>query len=107
MSPLSFETKETVTLRYQLKEDGAARDISGMAFTFAAKERHTDTLYKIPPVNGTIENASEGMFSITLTMPASPFAGLYSIVMEDTGGKRTVLSKPGGTSIRVLESLLD
>lgn len=107
MRPLRFETYETATLRYQLKEGGVAKDITGMTLTFAAKERHTDVPYRISPVIATIDDALDGRFSLTLTMPPSPFAGLYSIVMEDAGGKRTVLTKPGGTAIRVLESLVD
>ena len=106
MRPLSFETDETVTLRYQLREDGAARDITGMMFRFAAKERHTDTSYRIGPLDGDIEDAEDGRFSITLKMPQEPFAGLYSVVMVDATGSRTVLTRPGGTAIRVLESLM-
>jgi len=106
MKALTFETGETVTLLYQLREDGAAKDITGMGFIFAAKERHTDAAYMVAPVAGAIDDAASGRFSFEVTMPSSPFAGVYGVVME-AGGKRTVLTSPGGDGIRVLESLVD
>lgn len=107
MRALVFETDETVTLRYQITEDGSAKDIAGMSFIFAAKQGHADTGYMIAPTAGTIDDAAEGRFSMTFTMPSGPFSGVYSIVMEDVGGKRAVLSSPGGDAIRVIESILD
>jgi hypothetical protein len=88
-------------------EDGAVKDITGMAFIFAAKKRHTDTIYMIAPIGGTIDDAIKGKFSVTLTMPSEPFAGLYSVVMEGAAGNRTVLTRPGGEGIRVIEGLVD
>jgi len=107
MRALKFEVNETVTLRYQVKEEGVAKDITGMTFTFAAKERPADAAYRISPLSGTIDDAQDGRFSITLTVPPIAFAGFYSIVMEDALGKRTVLTRRGGTDIKVLESLLN
>ena len=107
MRALRFETNETVTLRYQVKEDGVVKDITGMSFKFAVKEKHTDAAYRIGPVDGVIDDALDGRFSITLTMPDTPFAGAYGLVMDDAAGKRTVLTRPGGESIRVIESLVD
>ena len=107
MKDMKFETGERVTLRYQLTEGGAAKDITGMLFRFAAKARHTDDTYKIGPANGVIDDAGEGKFSFTLTMPAVPFSGVYSVVMEDGAGNRTVLNQRGGDAIRVIESLVD
>ena len=107
MKVLKFETGERVFLRYQLTEGGSASDITGMTFRFAAKERHTDATYKISPVTGSIEDPEQGKFSFVLDMPSTPFAGVYSVVMEDAAGNRTVLSQRGGDPIRVIESLLD
>ena len=107
MKALTFETGETVTLRYQLKEDGAAKDITGMSFTFAAKLKHTDASYQIAPVTGVIDEAAEGKFSFTVPMPATPFSGVYSVLMIDGVGYRTVLSSRGGDAIRAMESLID
>ena len=107
MKDMKFETGESATLRYQLTEDGAAKDITGMLFKFAAKEKHTDTGYTIGPANGVIDDAALGKFSFTLTMPAMPFSGVYSVVMDDGAGARTVLNQRGGDAIRVIESLVD
>jgi len=109
MKDLRFETGETVTLRYQVRDTvtGLPRDITGMSFRFAAKEKHTDAAYKIAPVAGAIDDAASGLFHITLDMPGTPFTGVYSVVMEDAGAKRTVLSRAGGNPITVVENLID
>ena len=107
MRALTFETAETVTLSYHVMQDGSAKDITGMSFTFGAKLKHTDTLYEIDPVAGSIDSAAEGKFSFSVTMPDSPFAGLYAVVMTDGVGNRTVLSSRGGDAIKALESLID
>ena len=107
MNPLSFETNETASLRYQLIDNGEPRDITGMTFMFAAKERNTDLAYRISPVSGSIDDAVNGKFSFEISMPSTQFAGVYSVVMTDAGGRRTVLTERGGTVIRVHESLVD
>lgn len=107
MRTLVFETGESATLRYQIMEDEQPKSITGMTFTFAAKIRHDHTVYAIDPVIGTIDDAADGEFSFDLTMPAVAFSGLYSIVMEDSTGKCSVLGSRPGDPIRVLESLID
>lgn len=107
MRALSFETQERATLSYELREGGSPRDITGMSFTFASKLRHTDAAYVIAPLSGQIDDATGGRFHFEITMPSAPFAGVYSVVMSDGTGNRTVLSTPGGDPIRVLESLVD
>lgn len=107
MRALSFETQERATLSYELREDGSPRDITGMGFTFASRLRHTDPAYVIAPVAGVIDDASAGRFHFEVTMPSTPFGGVYSVIMTDGSGNRTVLSTPGGDPIRVLESVVD
>lgn len=101
MRALVFETSESATLRYQLNEIDAPKDITGMTFRFAAKVHHTDATYAIEPVVGVVDDAAGGKFSFELTMPPTPFAGLYSVVMEDGEGNRTVLGHRPGDVIRV------
>lgn len=109
MRALRFEKGETVTLNYQVKDrvTGQPKDITGMTFKFAAKENFTDTGYKIAVVTGAIDDAANGLFHITVTIPDTPFSGVYSVLMEDASSKRTVLSSAGGDPIRVLENLID
>lgn len=100
---------ETRTLRYQLKKDGVAQDITGMSFSLAAKERATDATYKLGPVSGAIEDAAQGKFSFVVTdsHTAAVFAGVAELAMYDGLGKKTVLSPPGGVRCAVVESILD
>lgn len=109
MKSLLFEAGETVKLEYQIKDSvtGHAVDITGMSFKFAAKKKHTMDDYRIVPVDGTIDDAVEGKFSFEVLMPSTPFSGVYSVVMEDGDGKRTVLTQRGGAAISVIESLVD
>lgn len=108
MRDLILETGETASLAYELRDaQGQTVDISGISFTFAAKTRHTEASYMVEPVSGTIDDAPGGRFSFEVTMPLVPFAGVYSVLMQDGTGKRTVLTERGGAGIRVIESLID
>jgi hypothetical protein len=107
MSPITLVKGEKRTLRYQLKEDGSEKNISGMSFKFAVKEKIDDTTYKIGPVDGIVDDAANGKFSFTMTAPDATFLGLYEVAMYDASNNKTVLTEPRGIVFRVVESILD
>lgn len=97
---------ETRTLQYQVLENGTPKNISGMTFKFAAKQKIPDTTYIISPVAGTITDAVNGKFSFTITF-TTVFAGVYEIAMYDATAQKTILTTPGGAPIRVVEDIID
>ena len=105
----SFVKGDAITLSYQLKENGASKDISGMTFKFGAKEKIDDMQYKIEPVSGLIENSGEGKFSFTLTGAQTNivFSGVYEITMYDSFLKKTTLTPSGGVPIKITENIID
>ncbi len=109
MNPITLTRGDTVTLSYQLKEDGAAKDITGMTFKLAVKEAVSDASYKISPVSGTIDDAALGKFSFALTdieTDQSPFAGVMEIAMYDAQSKKTTLTAAGGVVFRLVEDIV-
>ena len=100
---------DKVTLRFQLKEDGLPKDITGMTFKFGVKEKLTDASYKIGPKDGAIDDAAQGRFSFTLTASdtASAFSGVYEIAMYDSGTNRSTLTPAKGVAFRVMENIID
>jgi hypothetical protein len=104
---LKIPKGDTAELRYQLKEDGAAKDITGMTFKFSVKENLSDAAHKIGPVAGTIDDAALGKFSFELTPTETnqaTFKGLYSVAMFD-GAARTTLTPAGGVEFRLVEDI--
>ncbi len=109
MNPLKIVRGDTLTLSYQLREDGVAKDITGMSFKLAVKEGISEASYKIGPVDGAIDDAASGMFSFALTeteTDQSPFAGVMEIAMYDALGKKTTLSEAGGVGFRLMEDIV-
>ena len=109
MNPITITRGDTLTFFYQLKEDGAAKDITGMSFKLAVKERATDTAYKIDPVEGTVDDEALGKFSFALAdteTGQAAFAGVMEIAMYDGSGNKTTLTAPGGVGFRVVEEVL-
>ncbi len=108
MKPITITRGDTVTLKYQLKEDGVALDITVMSFKLAVKERISDTAFKIAAVDGTIDDAATGKFSFALTnteTDQAPFKGLVEIAMYDGSGNKTTLTEPGGVVFRIVEDI--
>ncbi len=109
MNPIKITRGDNVTLSYQLKEDGVAKDITGMSFKLAVKENLTDTAFKIAAVDGTIDDEATGKFSFALTdteTDQSPFAGVMEIAMYDGSGNKTTLTPPGGLAFRLMEDIV-
>ena len=109
MNPMTITRGDTITLSYQLKEDGVAMDITGMSFKLAVKEGMTDTAYKIDPVDGTIDDAALGKFSFALTdteTDQSPFAGVMELAMYDASSNKTTLTAAGGVVFRLVEDIV-
>ena len=109
MNPIALTRGDTVTLSYQLKEDGLEKDITGMTFKLAVKEGITDASYKINPVSGTIDDAATGKFSFELTeseTDQSPFAGVMEIAMYDASSNKTTLTGAGGIAFRLVEDIV-
>ncbi len=109
MKPVTITRGDTVTLSCQLKEDGAAKDITGMSFKLAVKEGITDASYKVSPVDGTIDDAASGKFSFALTeteTDQSPFRGFMEIAMYDSSSNKTTLTGAGGVVFRLVEDIV-
>ena len=109
MNPVKLVRGDKATLRYQLKQDGDALDITGMSFKLAVKERLSDTTHRISPVTGTVDDALNGKFSFLLTdaeTAQSPFAGQMEIAMYDSEGDKTTLTPAGGLSFRLVEDVV-
>jgi hypothetical protein len=109
MNPLEIVKGDTVTLAYQIKEDGATKDITGMTFKLAVKERAEDLTFKITAVDGAIVDASQGKFSFNLTSvetDQSPFAGRMELAMYDSLNNKTTLTPAGGVEFRVIEDIV-
>ena len=109
MKTIGITRGDTVTLKYQIKEDGVAKDITGMAFKFAVKERLSDATFKIATVDGTTDDAANGKFSFELIATETDqaaFAGLYEISMYDSGGAKTTLTPVGGLPFRLVEDMM-
>lgn len=100
---------DRVILRYQLKENGSPKNITGMTFKLGVKEGLTDTTYKIGPKDGVIDEASQGKFSFTLTSTdtASVFSGVMEIAMYDAVLNRTTLTPAKGVSFVLVENIID
>ena len=109
MTPVKVTKGDKATLRYQLREDGAGKDITGMGFKLAVKEKLTDSGHKISPVDGTIDDAANGKFSFVLTSTETdqaPFRGLMEIAMYDGSGDKTTLTPAGGLPFRLVEDVI-
>ena len=109
MNPETVVRGDTVTLKYQLREDNVAKDITGMTFKLAVKEKLTDSGHKISPVDGTIDDAANGKFSFVLTSTETdqtPFRGLMEIAMYDGSGDKTTLTPAGGLPFRLVEDVI-
>jgi len=102
---LEFVTDDTVTLPYQLKENGLPKDITGLTFEFAARELPGSAVYKIDPVVADIDDVATGLFSFAIDLPAAPFNGVYEIVMK-SGADETTLTPPGGIEITVSQDII-
>jgi len=104
LSALMFNVGDVKTLKFQLREADKATpvDITGLVFTFYAKDEPGDAAYKIDPVVGNITDAANGRFEFDVTMPATPFDGFYWIEREDDGGNTDTITPASGTEIRVL-----
>ena len=109
MNPITITRGDTITLSYQLKEDGASKDITGMSFKLAVKEGLEDAAYRISPVDGAIDDAASGKFSFALTeteTDQSPFRGVMEISMYDAQSSKTTLSTAGGVVFRLVEDIV-
>ena len=109
MNPITITRSDTITLSYQLKEDGVAKDITGMSFKLAVKEGITNASYKVDPVTGAIDDAALGKFSFALTdteTDQAAFAGVMEMAMYDGSGNKTTLTGAGGIAFRLVEDIV-
>ena len=109
MNPITITRGDTLTLSYQLREDGVAMDITGMTFKLAVKQGISEASYMIGPVDGTIDDAALGKFSFPLTETETgqgPFAGVMEIAMYDVLDNKTTLSAAGGVEFRLVEDIV-
>ena len=109
LQPKSIVRADTVTLRYALREDGRPVDIAGKQFKFAVKLNLKDAAPLIGPIDGVIEDAAEGTFSISIEGAATdiePFTGVMGLVMIDADGKKTTLTPTAGVSFSIIERIV-
>lgn len=109
LSILTLTRGETAPLRFQLTENGAPKDITGMSFTLGVKAHPEDTSYAIGPLAGSIEDAAGGIVSVPnpAASAASAVAGRYELVMLDGTGGRATLTPPLGVEIRITKNIVD
>ncbi|MEW6115384.1 MAG: BppU family phage baseplate upper protein [Nitrospirota bacterium] len=110
MKAIKLVKGEKRDLKYQLKENGAVKDITGMTFKFAAKATRTSATYQINPIAAALDDPLNGKFSFTLTAAnatGAVFKGVYEISMYDAGSNKTVLTTPGGDPIEIVEDIVD
>ena len=100
---LKFNVDDTKTLRFQLREADEITpvNISGLTFTFFARDKAGDSTYKISPVTGTITDAANGQFEFDVIMPSDPFNGKYWITRDDGLGNVDTFIPAEGTEIRI------
>lgn len=109
MNPIVIVRGETRTLKYQIMEDGVAKDITGMTCKLAVVEALGDAAEKIGPVDGAIDDAANGKISFTLTSThtdQSAFAGVCGMALYDGSSNKTTLTAPGGLGFRLVEDIV-
>ena len=101
---LKFNVDDTKTLKFQLRAADKVTpvDITGLVFTFFARDKAGDAAYTISPVTGTITNATNGQFEFDVAMPSTPSNSVYWITRE-AGGETDTFQPAEGTEIRILE----
>ncbi len=108
MTAKRFVKGDKPTLKFQLTQNGAARDITGMTFKLTVKQFITNTVAVIGPVNGALNDVANGKFSFTLDLTnTAPVRGKMEIAMYDGAGNRTTLTPPGGVDFSVIENIID
>ncbi len=101
---LKFNVDDTKNLSLQLREDDKITpvDITGLVFTFFARDKAGDAAYTIDPVTGTITDAANGQFEFEIAMPSTASHSVYWITRE-AGGETDTFQPAEGTEIRILE----
>jgi hypothetical protein len=101
---LKFNVDDIKTLKFQLREADKTTpvDITGLTFTFYARDEAGSPIYTIDPVTATITDAANGRFEFDVTMPSTGFDGFYWIERTD-GGETDTFQPAEGTQIQVLE----
>lgn len=107
MTAKTFTKGDKPTLKIQIKENSIAKNITGMTFKLGVKEKLTDTVYKLGPFTGTLDDAPQGKVSFTFEVGTSVFSGLYEIAMYDAQSNRITLTPAGGLAFRVVENVID
>ncbi|MCK5548299.1 MAG: hypothetical protein KAI64_04745 [Thermoplasmata archaeon] len=100
-----FVINDTVTLRYQIKENGLPKNITGLEFKYGARVLPSSVNYKIGPIDAIITDAENGFFEFTILLPSEPFNGVYEITMF-AGIIETTLTPPGGVEITVVQDII-
>jgi hypothetical protein len=102
---LKFNINDVKTLKFQLREaDGVTPvDITGLTFTFFARDEAGDAAYTIDPVAATNTDDLNGRFEFDVTMPSTSSDSLYWIEREDIGGNVDTFTPAEGTQIQILE----
>lgn len=99
-----FNVDDTKTLRFQLREADKITpvDITGLVFTFFARDKAGDAAYTISPVTGTNTDNVNGQFEFEVAMPSTRSNSVYWITRE-AGGEVDTFKPAEGTEIRILE----
>lgn len=102
---LKFNIDDQKTLRFQLREGDKITpvDITGLTFTFFAREKAGDVAYTIDPVVASNTDEPNGRFEFDVTMPAASTDSLYWIEQEDGVGNVDTFKPAEGTQILILD----
>lgn len=106
--------KEARTFKYQVKEDGVAKNISALTAKMHVKADIDDVAYQIEVTGSFTTDGTDGKFEIAVlstTVAAgsdkTPFEGVYELTLETGAGARTPLTVPRGAPFRLVENVYD
>jgi hypothetical protein len=102
---LKFNVGDEKTLNFQLREaDGVTPvDITGLTFTFFARDEPGAPTYTIAPVTGIITDAVNGKFQFDVTMPSAETKSFYWIERENGAARVDTFPPAEGTPINILK----
>lgn len=101
---LKFNVGDNKTLKFQLREALGVTpvDITGLVFTFFARDEAGDPDYTIAPVVATITDAVNGRFEFNIDMPVDPSDSFYWVERDDGAGSIDTFRPAKGTQIQIL-----
>lgn len=95
INPIDIPYKNTVTKRYQMKQNKVAFNLHNYTIKIAIKEGIDDSNYKLEPTDCYIYDEVNGRFSFEFTQPltAEIFEGVFEMKLIDATGKEKTFAQ--------------